>query len=398
MKRKIEQRLTTCAVMIVVCLAVSSCAPAEGGLGRGGSDNMNSAINLQAVYDNGFSADIFDDDVKNSIEVAARVVAMTLDEKIYQLFFVTPQDTALGLPFGGVVFFASDIQSRDQVRSKIERLQGEAKTPLFIGVDEEGGSVARISGQANLGFDPIPPMREIGETGDSEKAMEVGKAIAENIKGLGFNVDFAPVADVITNPNNTEIGDRAFGTDPALVSEMVKQEVIGLHEGGVCTALKHFPGHGSTQANSHLGYSESLRTLDELRATEFLPFEAGIEADSDFVLISHMTARGVDEAGLPASLSKKIITDILRGDLGYENLVITDSMVMGAITDSYSASDAAVMAINAGVDMILIPESVSGAYEGVMAAIEAGTLTEARIGESVSRILKVKMLRGIIIK
>ena len=337
---------------------------------------------------------------------------MTLDEKIYQMFFVTPElltdvgnvvqageATKKALeerPVGGIIYFSANIKNKKQVMDMIGNTQKYSKTPLFIGVDEEGGRVARISGNNELGFEKIPAMSVIGETNDPKKSYAVGETIASNIKALGFNVNFAPVADIITNPNNKEIGDRAFGNDPKITALMVEQQVLGLQENGVSAAVKHFPGHGSTQANSHDGYSESLRTLDEFRLVEFEPFKAGINAGTDFVLVSHMSAVNVDTSGLPASLSKKIITDILKSELGFEKLVVTDSLSMGAITTKYSAGEAAILAIEAGVDILLIPKDIKDAFNSIKEAVSTGKLTEKRIDESVLKILQVKKERGII--
>lgn len=342
----------------------------------------------------------------------AIVDKMSLDEKIYQMIFTTPESltgvqnvTLAGditknalssYPVGGIIYFAPNIQSREQVIAMIQQSQEYSKIPLFIGVDEEGGRVARISGNTNMGFDKIPPMAKIGETGGSEKAYEVGQQLAQIVGTLGFNVDFAPVADIITNPNNTEIGDRSFGKSPEVAAAMVKEIVLGLQDNHVCAVLKHFPGHGSTQANSHNGYSESQRTLEDMRKSEFIPFEAGIEAGADFVLMSHMSAVNADESGKPASLSKIIITDVLKNELNFKGIVITDSLNMGAVTNRYSSGEAAVMAIEAGADVLLMPRSLNDAILGIKEAIQNGRISEKRIDESVSKIINLKIKRGII--
>ena len=337
---------------------------------------------------------------------------MTLDEKIYQLFFVTPESitgvktvTQAGdttkkalksYPVGGIIYFSANIKTCSQVSDMISKTQSYSKTPLFIGVDEEGGRVARISGNPQMGFEKIDAMEKIGKTGDPKKSYAVGKKIAANISPLGFNVDFAPVADIITNPKNTEIGDRSFGKDPELVSRMIEQQVLGLQAHGIGAALKHFPGHGSTQADTHKGYSESFRTLKELRATEFLPFQAGIQAGADFVLMSHMSLVHVNKSKIPASLSKKIVTDILKTELSFNHLVITDSLSMGAITSRYTSAQTAVMALEAGVDMLLMPKNLKDAFAAIKAAVASGKISEKRIDESVLKILQVKIDRNII--
>jgi len=337
---------------------------------------------------------------------------MTLKEKIYQMIFTTPEsltgvgsviqagDTTKGAlaerPVGGIIYFSENMKDNEQIKGMIEKAQSFSRIPMFIGTDEEGGRVSRISGNERLGFEKIPAMADIGASGDYNKAYDIGKQLADMLKGLSFNVDFAPVADIITNPNNTEIGDRSFGTDPKITAEMVKKIVLGLQENNISATLKHFPGHGSTQANSHNGYSESTRTLAEMRLDEFKPFQAGIDAGADFVLISHMSAVNVDPSKAPASLSKVIVGDILKNELGYKGLVITDSLSMGAITERYSPSEAAVAAVEAGIDILLIPENLTGAYNGINTAVADGIISEERINESVRKIISLKIKRGII--
>ena len=349
------------------------------------------------------------DDVRDRVD--DMMAEMSLDEKLCQLLFVTPEQltgadtvsmagemTEQALekyPVGGIIYFEKNLESREQISEMIANTQSYSKIPLFIGVDEEGGRVARIS-RENLGFDVIEPMKAVGEAGDPQRALEIGRTIAGNLKPLGFNVDFAPVADVLLNADNTEIGDRSFGNDPNVVAEMVKQEVISLQENGISAALKHFPGHGSAKTDSHDGYSESTRTMEELRETEFLPFQAGIGAGADFVLVSHITMVGIEENELPASLSKMFITDILKNELKYEKLVITDSLRMGAITDNYSSGDAAVMAIEAGADILLMPQDIDGAFTGLKNALESERIRETQVDERVRRILQVKIGRDII--
>ncbi len=324
---------------------------------------------------------------------------MTLDEKIYQLFFVK-HDSLVGvtatmsgeatkealseMPVGGIIYFSANVKSAEQMKNMIEKAQSYSKIPLFVGVDEEGGKVSRLK---KAGITRIPPM---GELKTEEEAQNAGRTLGKELKELGFNVDFAPVADVLVNSENSEIGDRSFGSDAEKVSEMVGAFVPAIEGEGVSAVLKHFPGHGSTSANSHTGYSESKRTLSELRECEFKAFGAGIEAGADFVMVSHMTAVNAVKSRLPSSLSKEIITDLLKGELGFEGIVITDALDMGAVTDSYSSGDAAVMAVEAGADMLLMPENLGEAHEAILSAVKSGRITPKRIDESVRKILTQK--------
>ena len=334
---------------------------------------------------------------------------MTIDEKIHQMLFVTPEVlTGIGQvvqagettkqslythPVGGIIYFNENIVDKEQVQTMITQTQSFAKIPLFIGVDEEGGRVSRISKDF---FIPIEPMAHIGASGDASKALETGKIIAANIKSMGFNVTFAPVADVLTDPNNMAIGDRSFGKDPYIVADMVKQEVIGLQTNGVSAAIKHFPGHGGTTTDTHQGYTESFRTVDDLRSIDFLPFKAGIDTGVDFVMLSHISSTQADNSGLPASLSKIMVTDYLKNELNFKKIIITDSMSMGAILNNYSSGEAAVLAIQAGVDMLLCPSDIDETVQGIKNALKKGELSEKQINDSVAKILKVKIDRGII--
>ena len=345
--------------------------------------------------------------------IDALLSSMTLDEKIYQLFIVEPEAVAgvktatkateatrNGLkkyPVGGIVYFADNIVKEKQIKEMILNSQayasGKLGIGLFIAVDEEGGTVSRVA--RKLDTTRFETMEEIGLRGDANEAYAVGATIAGDISRLGFNLNFAPVADVIIDRANTEIGTRSFGADPTQVSAMVGQVVKGLQENGVMATLKHFPGHGSTTDDSHKGESITTRTLAEMEQTEFLPFQAGIAAGAEFVMMSHLTAVEID-GDSPASLSKIIITELLRDKLGFEGLVITDSLQMKAIADLHSSGETAVRALEAGVDMLLMPVSLSGAAKGIQKAVDSGRLTEERIDRSVRRILRAKWEYGLI--
>lgn len=341
------------------------------------------------------------------------LATMTDEEKIYQLFIVTPEQVVEGRfggtvtvtgntskeciqqrPVGGIIYFSKNLENRDQTTTMIADLQEAAKYGLFISVDEEGGSVVRIADNAAMGTTRVEKMGTIGATGDTDKAYQAGNTIGNDISGLGFNLNFAPVADVNSNPNNTVIGSRAFGSDPVMVADMVSACVKGYKDAGVLCTLKHFPGHGDTNEDSHAGAATSNKTMEELMDCEFLPFKAGIDAGADFVMIGHVTLPNVTEEAVPATYSKEIVTDILREQLGFKGIVITDAMNMGAIKES--SGEAAVKALQAGVDMILMPRSLSDAYAGVEKALESGELTWEQIDEKVLRILEVKIANGII--
>ena len=339
--------------------------------------------------------------------------SMTLEEKVYQLFIVKPESVAgvekatkateatqkgfSKYPVGGIVYFSTNIVKESQIKQMIASSQVYAKEKrgigLFIAVDEEGGSIARVAN--NLETTKIDSMKKVGQRGDPSEAYQIGATIAGDISKLGFNLDFAPVADVIIEGRNTEIGSRSFGKDPSLVSAMVSQLVRGLQDNGVIGTLKHFPGHGSTIDNSHDGASITTRTLDDMEQTEFLPFQEGISAGVEFVMMSHLTAVEIDKE-YPASLSQRIVTGILREKLNFEGVIITDALKMNAVSDSYTSDEAAVLALQAGVDVLLMPVNLSKAAGGILDAVEIGRISQDRIDESVRRILRVKWKYGLI--
>lgn len=351
------------------------------------------------------------DDITVEGMVEDALSGMTLKEKIGQMFIVCTDSLDFDAETevtekmrqkleeykpGGVIFFSYNIKEREQVKKMIADIQATANIPLFISVDEEGGTVARVANSKNMNTTKFPAMAQIGKTGDSKKAYEVGETIGKDIKELGFNLDFAPVADVNTNAENTEIGNRSFGSDAKTVSDMVAQEVKGLQSQGVSSTLKHFPGQGQCGEDTHKGYVDLNATIDRLREVEFLPFESGIAAGADMVMMSHVAVSQVTGKETPASLTKLMVNDILREELQFNNIIISDAMNMKVITKFYDADQAAIMAIEAGNDMILMPDNFEQAFEGVLESVKDGTISESQIDEAVGRILAVKIRRGII--
>lgn len=345
---------------------------------------------------------------------AAEILAdMTLEEKVYQLFIADPgalvpegmdfspqfansEEEIRRHPVGGLIYFSESLVYREQCVEMIKKVQSFSKLGMFISVDEEGGEIARIADNPDMGTTSFPDTGTIGDSGDLSAARMEGYTIGSEIRELGFNLDFAPVADVNSNYNNPVIGTRAFSSDPETAAEMVAESVKGFNAGGVMCTLKHFPGHGDTETDSHFGYAETGKTLSELEKCEFVPFRAGIKAGAPFVMAGHISVPEVTGNNEPATLSEEIITGILRNRLGFEGIVITDSMQMEAVTDSYTSAEAAVKAVKAGCDIILMPDNLAEAAEGLKAAVNDGTLTENRIDESVMRILEAKIDYNII--
>lgn len=345
----------------------------------------------------------------DALRAQALLETMTLEEKIYQLFITTPegltnytpvaaagaatQEALESKPVGGVLYTADNLYTRSQITDMIRNTQSYSRIPLFICVEEEGGSVAPIS--QKLGAEAVSSMAVYGAQGDAAAVRQAGQRLAATLTEFGFNLDFAPVAETVTNPNSTDMGARAFGGEPETVAELVGALVQGLQEGGVLSCLKYFPGQGNAVLDSALGRPVTERTLDELRASELVAFQSGIEAGAAVVMVSHAAAPKLTGSNVPCDLSPQVVTELLRGELGYRGVVITDAQNVDAITKDYSCAEAAVLALQAGCDIILLPENLREAAQGVRAAVESGALTEARIDESVLRILTLKFKSGI---
>lgn len=337
--------------------------------------------------------------------VDAYISEMPLEDKVAGLFVVTPeaitgvsaavqagngtQEALNQYAVGGLIYFDKNISDKEQITEMLSNTTSMSKYPIFLAVDEEGGAVSRVA-NSDVEVIQVDDMADIGATGDTAQAYESGVTIGAYLKEIGFNVDFAPVADIVPDGGNSVLGDRSFGSDPQTVGDMVANMVEGVEGTGVSSCLKHFPGIGSAEEDTHKGRAEITKTLDEMRQTDFVPFQAGIEAGADFVMVSHVTASGVDEDGLPSSLSKTIMTDVLRAELGFEGVIITDALNMTAITDYYTSEEAAVKAIEAGADMLLMPEDFNAAYDALLAAVQDGTISEERIDESLERIYRIK--------
>ena len=345
--------------------------------------------------------------------MAAETEDLTLEQRVAQLFFVTPDQlsgvdgtTVAGeitkaafkrYPVGGIILMENNIQSEEQVKeltAGYQLLGSELlDLPVFIGVDEEGGRVARIANAGIMDTPHFSSMYEIGASGDPQEAYQAGKEIGVYLTKLGIDTDFAPVADVWSNAENQVIGDRSFGTDSEKVAEMVTEAVRGFHDSHIRTAVKHFPGHGNTAEDSHSGFAYNYGTKEELENGEWKPFAAGIKEQSEFVMVGHICCPNIISKEIPASLSKKLVTDVLRNEMEFNGIIITDAMDMGAVTAHYSCGEAAVQAVEAGTDMILMPENFQEAYEAVLQAVTDGRISEKQLNESVSRILDCKKSR-----
>lgn len=288
-------------------------------------------------------------------------------------------------PVSGIIYDSSNFETEEQTKQMLDDVKQYTKIPLILTLDEEGGRVARLMPKFTDAL--IGPMFMYKSQG-TETAYNNAAIIAGNISKYGFNMDMAPVADVWSNSANTVIGDRAYSDDYDEAAELVSAAVSGFHGGKIACTLKHFPGHGDTLEDSHYGAAYVGKTLDELRSGEFIPFKAGIDAGADAVMIGHLIVSDISEE--PALFSKEIVTDILRGELGFDGVVITDSLQMKAMTDYYGDDEVAVRAVEAGCDILLMPNDIGVTAGAIEKAVSDGRLSEERINESVRRILRLK--------
>lgn len=335
--------------------------------------------------------------------VNAGIEVMPLEDKVAGLFIVTPEAiTGVGTAIqagdgtrealskyavGGIVYFSKNIQSEEQLKEMIDNTQLYTKYPLFIAVDEEGGSVSRVA-DAGLGT-KVDTAQAIGATGDANNAYQAGVTIGGYLSGLGFNLDFAPVAD-INSVEESALGSRAYGSDAATVAPFVTSMMQGIEEQKVTACLKHFPGIGSSTQDTHDGMATTDRTLEEFRANEFTVFQAGIDAGAKMIMVSHLSAPALTGDNTPCSMSSAVVTDILRNEMGFKGVIISDALNMSAITEYHDSDVAAIMALRAGCDMILMPEDFEKAYNGVLQAVQDGTISEERINDSLRRIYRIK--------
>lgn len=353
--------------------------------------------------------------------VHALLAGMTLEQKVGQLFIIRPESLDTGLtpeqvhdasqygvsalngdmaaqlslrPAGGFVLFGKNIQNPDQLNAFISALRDESDCAPFIATDEEGGAVSRVAGSAAFDVPRYDGAQAEAAAGE-DAVRNMYASIGEYLREYGFNLDFAPVADTNSNPDNIIIGSRAFGSDPEQVAVMVGAAVDGLHSAGIMTCVKHFPGHGDTTGDSHNGYVSLGKSWAEILDCELIPFESVLDR-TDMLMAAHITLPQVTDDGLPASLSYELLTQRLRGELGYDGVIITDSLAMGAITKNYSPAESAVLAVKAGADIILMPYDYAASFDGVLNAVRAGEISEERIDESVLRILQLKAEYGLL--
>ncbi len=346
---------------------------------------------------------------------------MTLTEKIGQLFIIRPDALDFSLdaekindsssegitfvsntiannlreyPVGGIVIFGKNLTNEKQITAFTKDLQNASEIPLFMSIDEEGGTIARLANHPAFRLPKYESAAAVGANKNSGDALEMGTTIGKYLHEYGFNMDFAPIADVNTNPDNPVIGIRAFSSNATTASEMAKSVATGLKNQEIIPVFKHFPGHGDTAEDSHSGIAISNKTQSEMENCEWLPYKS--LTNKDCVMVGHIATPEITGDLTPATMSDKIVTDILRTRLNFKGVIITDSLSMGAVTEDYTSDEAAIKALKAGCDILLMPNNFKEAFDGLLKAVEDGTISEQRIDESVHRILTLKKEYGLL--
>ncbi|ASV70227.1 beta-N-acetylhexosaminidase [Cytobacillus kochii] len=331
--------------------------------------------------------------------ISAVVSKMSLEDKIGQMILAGVSGTTMDananklisqFHVGGIIFYKYNFETPTQVIQLVNQLKvgNSSSLPLLLGADQEGGRVTRLPG----GLVNFPPNKQIGQVNNPEFSYKVGTLLGHELKEFGLNLDFAPVLDINSNPNNPVIGDRSFGNNAEVVSKLGIQTMKGIQSQNVITTIKHFPGHGDTSVDSHLDLPIVNKSLKELKELELIPFERAINNGSDVVMVAHILLPQLDKTN-PSSMSKSVMTDLLRKQLGFTGVIITDDMTMGAITEHYDIGKAAVESVKAGSDIILVGHDYNNVVKiisSLKAAVQNGEISEQRLNESVERIIQLK--------
>ncbi|MFC7681891.1 beta-N-acetylhexosaminidase [Paenibacillus sp. GCM10028914] len=333
-----------------------------------------------------------------------KVSDLTLEQKIGQMFIcgfdaLTPNDHAkkliLDYHVGGIVYFRRNVKKLSQLSDLSSSLQelatSSGQPPLIVSIDQEGGMVARIDHE---GISRIPGNMALGAANSQEYTYQVGRIGAQELRALGVNMNFAPCIDVNNNPLNPVIGVRSFGEDPKAVAEHGVAAIRGYQEEGVSATAKHFPGHGDTSVDSHLGLASVPHDRSRLDQVELYPFKEAIKAKVEAIMTAHVSFPAIEPDGIPATLSHAVLTGLLREEMGFSGLIITDCLEMHAISKGIGIPEGAVRAIEAGADCVLVSHRLSeqeSAIQAVLNAVQSGRISEERIDASVERILSLKM-------
>lgn len=334
---------------------------------------------------------------KNKVEEILN--KLSIEEKIGQMLIISNSNTTMTDSLknileqthpGGIIFFKENFTDYETTKNLIEEIEATSNIPYILSTDQEGGRVQRMSELKDKNITKIPSMGSLGKTNDLKLAYNTGKVIAEELQVFGINMDFAPVIDIIDTEDNKVIGNRSFGTNATLVSDMGIFLANGLKENGVIPVFKHFPGHGNTEVDSHYDLPLLSKTKEELLKGDLIPFQKAIDNGAEVIMIGHLAIPKITNDDTPASLSKILITDILKNEMNYQGLVITDALNMKAITNHYEPKEIYELAINAGVDILLMPKDPNDAINMIKESIKEGTIEEENINDSVRKILDLK--------
>lgn len=329
-------------------------------------------------------------------QVEQLIETMTLEEKIAQMLVISYKGAEIdesllqeieNIKPGGFILFANNISTYQKTKTLVETLQNQSEIPMIISMDQEGGRVQRMTALTEPNATVIPDMYTLGATQDENLAFRVGKVMAEEMRTIGVNVVYGPVVDIATDVNKSFIGNRSFGSTPALVSKMALRLAAGMEESQMIATYKHFPGNGDTQTDSHTALPVISKSLEELERGELIPFQKAIKNGAKMMMVGHIALPQLTGDYTPASLSKEIITDLLKDKMGYQGLVITDALNMGALTNTYSDEEMYVKAIEAGVDILLMPHDAAETIESIKEHVSV-----SRIEESVRKILRFKYM------
>lgn len=339
-------------------------------------------------------------DSKKELSKAEQLMKdMTLEEKIGQMLIVyyrsNEADSNLvnilnEVKPGGFILFSENFESYEQAKKMIDTINNTSDIPMFMSVDQEGGRVQRIKNLNDVDVTIIPSMNKVGNMNDETLSYDVGRVVGEELRVFGINMDFAPVLDIYSNIENTVIGNRSFGNTSEIVTKMGLSFAKGLQSTGVIPVYKHFPGHGDTNEDSHYTLPVITKTKEQLDKLELIPFKEAIKNNAKVIMIGHLAVPNITGDNTPASLSKKVINDWLKEELGYKGLVITDALNMGALTNDYSKREIYINAINAGVDLLLMPSPSKEAVTIIKEAVANGEISEKQIDDSVLKILELK--------
>lgn len=324
--------------------------------------------------------------------------SLSLEEKIAQMLIIYHPSNEYNekiksiikeLKPGGFILMNNNISTYDKTLNLVTSMQNDSEIPMIIAIDQEGGSVQRLKSISDVEVTDIPYMYYLGQTNNKDLAYSVGKIMAEQLRTIGVNLTFAPVMDIYTNINNTVIGKRSFGSDAETVYNMATALKKGIEDNGINTCIKHFPGHGATKTDSHISLPIVNKTIKELETSDLIPFTKSIK-NTNMIMIGHIALPNIIGDNTPSSISKEIITSLLKEKYNYQGLVVTDALNMKALTNNYTYKQIYIMAINAGVDLLLMPNDPQKAIDYIKEAIINKEIDENIINESVYKILKYK--------